>query len=355
MKKLIYLFVIGIGFIGFACGSKKPVEQAPDKIEVSLYEVKQEQAPEIVTFSGRFMTAHAVNLSTKLTGTVTYLRVDEGESIQEGQVLAKISNTELVAKKQKAMAGLTEAKANFTKVNKDYQRIEQLHNSGSATDKEWDDINYALTAAKTKVQSIENAIVELNELLSYASIQAPFNGYVTKKYMAEGDLATPGMPILTVESSGNLKVVAKIPESELSMIKKGDSVQVISETVGKRVTGVVAHINPSSLTGNLQFEATIMLPQQSLAGLKSGMYAEVKSSSSFQNKILIPEAAVFHRGQLTGVYTINSQQKTSIRWIRLGEVQQGSVEVLSGLRQGERIVLKSPSKLRGGLLVEVTK
>lgn len=354
MKKLIYLLTIGVSLTWVGCGSKKESDAPAEGINVTLTQVTEQLSPETFKFSGRFMTDHSVDLSTKLTGTIQYLPVSEGDAVKQGQVLAKISSADIQARQQQAYANLAEAKAQLKSVEKDFGRIEKLHQSGSATEKEFDDMNYQLSASKAKVSAIENAIIELDELLGYAQIRAPFNGFVTKKFVEEGHMATPGSPILTVESGAQLKVVAKIPESELSYVKTGDTVALKSESAGVKTQGVVSHINPSSLAGNLQFEATIQLTEP-LRALKSGMYAEIESKKNLRKKVLVEKEAVFHQGQLTGVYTINNQNKTSIRWIRLGKSDGDKVEVLSGLTPGETIVLKSPAKLQSGLAVNVSQ
>lgn len=353
MKKFLYLPLISI-FI-FGCGSEEKTQDTSAALKVKVNTVQPQSTAETYSFSGKVMSNHAVNISTKLMGRIEYLPVEEGEQIREGQPLVRISNDELLAKKSSVEANLSEAKAQLQKVQKDYERITNLFDKGSATEKEKDDISYALEASKAKVNALKSSIAEVNDLLTYASINAPFNGFVTKKFMETGDLANPGMPIMTIESLSDFKVITKIPESELSLVHQNDEVNVYIQSLDKNVKGIITQINPSSLSGNLQFEATIKLKEKAESSIKSGMYAEVQISKDTEEKLLLPKDAIMKKGQLSGVYTVNNQNKTTLRWLRLGKEYDGKVEVLSGLIEGESYIMPGNQKLHSGLTVQVEK
>lgn len=351
IRKTLYLSMAGLLWLG--CGAKEEQSVPEATVKVKVAKVSLEAAPEVHSFSGKVLSSHTINLSTKLLGRIDFLSVEEGEKVKAGQTLVRVSSEGLQAKRTSIQANQQEAEANFRKVRKDFHRIETLYQKKSATEKELDEISYALEASKAKVTSLKNAMKEVDELLTYAHIRSPFDGYVTRKFMDKGDLATPGMPMLMIESFQELKVVAKIPEHQLKRITVNDEVEIEIGSLDKWFTGTVTQLNPSSVAGNLQFEATIKLPKEANDEVKTGMYARVKVTSTQGKKIMIPRKAIVRQGQLNGIYTVNSQGKTTLRWLRLGKEFGNKVEVLSGLQPGEHYIAASEDKLEDGLTVQL--
>jgi RND family efflux transporter MFP subunit len=349
MKHLYFLFIILL--LG-ACGTRQEDKTQEISVQVKTAIARKIQVSEEASFSGNVLSVQSINLSTKVMGRIQKLPYEEGEKIKKGDLLATISNADLMARKKTIEAGMVEARANLEKVEKDFRRISNLHEKKSATDKELDDMTYLFQAAKVKLESLENALLEINELLSYTIINAPFDGFISKKYMNSGDLATPGKPILRIESLNSLKVVAKIPEQELQLFKPNTPVRIYIPAIAQTFDGTIAHLNSSSSSGNLQYESTILFKSTALEGVLSGMYAQVILKGNPTGKIMIDPKNLVTKGQLNGIYTINNQNKLSLRWLRLGKKIDNKIEVLSGLSEGERFVLLESEPLSGGMLVE---
>jgi RND family efflux transporter MFP subunit len=351
-----YILLIVSGIFLAACGSSDETrDRDTQPVAVKTVTVTASKVKEKVTFSGKVYARTAVNISTKLMGRIENLTLDEGDEVSKGQILVTISNRDIRAKKQSTEAALNAAQANLEKVKKDFNRIANLHQKKSATDKELDEITYAHEAAKAQVASLQNNLIELDELLSYSVIRAPFDGFITQKLMDASDLANPGMPILRIESRQQPKVLVKIPEQDLQHLSLGDPAVITIDALNSQFKGEITHINPSSIQGNLQFEATIMMDLPPNSGVRAGMFAEVAIEQPGLAKILISRDHLISRGQLKGVYTINGQDKLSTRWLRLGKTYGNKIEVLSGLTEGESYVVPGDNKLSGGLLVVNSK
>lgn len=348
MKTQSLYIIIGIGIFMTSCNKKETQENEANVVTVKTETVAMQTINEPVSFTGRVFAKQSVKLSTKLLGTIEWFNFEEGDKIKAGELLVKINDQELQAKKRSVSSALKEAEANLDKIEKDYGRISTLYERKSATTKELDEITYALEASKAKVEGLKASLVEVEQLLSYAYLKAPFNGYITKKFLQKGDLASPGAPILMVESLNEMKVVFKIPEQELSTIETGKQVKIKVGALQELFSASISAVNPSSLAGDFQFEATAIFDVPDNPQVKPGMFAEVFISKPNGKKVMINKNHLIKRGQLTGVFTINNQNKAAMRWLRTGKEINGQVEILSGLTEGERYIVTTDQRIVGG-------
>ena len=132
-----------------------------------------------------------------------------------------INNTDLQAKRAQVNASITEATAAFNNAEKDYNRFKNLFADNSASQKEMDDMTANYEMAKARLEAAKQMKNEINAQFAYSNITAPFSGVVTSKFIEAGDMANPGMPLISIETPGNFEVMAMVPETEISEIKKG--------------------------------------------------------------------------------------------------------------------------------------
>jgi RND family efflux transporter MFP subunit len=228
--------------------------------------------------------------------------------------------------------------------------MKNLYEQESATQKELDDISTEYEMAKAKVQALESKMQEIEDMLDYTLLTAPFDGYVVSKMASEGDIARPGQPILAFEQKDRMKIKVTVPESEISLFRLNDTVSVNITAAGYNTAdGVVTNINQSGNIGSRQFSVEIMLPELAEdSGVKSGMFAEVGLTTDEDRAIVVPQSAIVERGQLTGLYTLNDNSEIVLRWVRIGDTSDDSVEILSGLSEGETFVTSVDQRLREG-------
>lgn len=346
-----------LSFTVFACGASE--ESDTEAQEMPAVTVSQAGLSETATayrFSGTVASEQTVHLSTKVTGRVSRLDVEEGDYASRGEVLLQIKDDNLQAQKNQVEASMAEAQAALSNTETNFRRIKNLFEQESATQKEMDDITTQYESAKANVKALEAKLREINDLLDYTVLEAPFNGYVVEKRISEGDLAGPGQPLLAFEREGAMKVNLSIPETQIGLFQLKDTVSVSVPAAGNEaLTGIVSTINPSGNRASRQFRAEIIFPNLgSESGLKSGMFAEISLLSLKDGAVTVPQSAVVHRGQLTGLYTLNDDSEVVLRWVRLGEVNSadGTVEVLSGLAPGEAYVTSFEAPLKEGQKVQ---
>jgi RND family efflux transporter MFP subunit len=252
-------------------------------------------------------------------------------------------------------ANMVQAKANLDNTEKNLNRIQNLYEEESATSKELDDISTMYDIAKANVEALEASMREVNEMLAYTVIRAPFDGIVSRKFVSAGDMAAPGHPLVAVSDPGTLKITANVPANWISEISEGDSVTVSVSAAGiDAADAVLTAVSNAGDPMSRQYaiEAQITDPEAA-SQLKTGMFAEIGIQVAGSEALYIPTSALVQRGQLTGVYTISDNNRTVLRWIRTGRTSGESVEVLTGLTPGEQYIASMNQPLRQGQLVNI--
>ncbi|WP_321297587.1 efflux RND transporter periplasmic adaptor subunit [Marinifilum fragile] len=357
-SKIILLIVITATLTwGFqSCGSESTgKENHKADVTVSVQTVKMLNQPELLNFSGKIEAETHSNLSTRIMGQIERIYVEPGQKVSKGQLLVQIKDQDIQAKKAQVKANMIKAEAAFENAEKDYKRFSVLFEQKSASQKEMDDVTTHYNMAKAELEAVKQMGAEINEMLRYSAIKAPYYGIIARKYMNEGDLASPGMPLVAIEKPGEYKVMARIPETEISKIQKNDAVKVKITALNEIVNGKITEVNPSALyTGN-QFEAKIVLEptKEQKAKLYSGMYAQVSIEKGGMPGIFIPNDVLVRKGQLIGVYTVSQMGTAMLRWVRVGKTKDNMTEVLSGLSDGEQYIVSYQGKIWDGAKLSI--
>lgn len=338
-----------------SCKTDRKESAKVNALKVTVQQVIPVDKVSLSQFSGKVKADDKLVLSTKAIGQIEKVLVDKGERVKKGQLLLQIRSKDILSKKSAAEASLKEAKSALKNTQKDHERIQRLYEKGSATQKELDDISTASEAGEARVESIDQSIIELNELLTYANLKSPIDGFVSKKFVNEGTMATPGSPLLALESLDRLIIEINVPEFEIGLFAEGDPVNIEIDAIDeKSMIGKVDRIIASSAFSGAQYQVQILL-KDGYKALKPGMFARVSLLKNTESKTVVPREALVHKGQLSGLYTVNQQGEAMLRWLRLGKEYPDGIEVLSGLKSGEQFILSSESKLTDGAKVEITK
>ena len=356
-NKNLLIAVTAMGLFLASCGHKEHAATSgnTEKVPVKIATANLEDFPMETSFSGKLEADKQSNLSTRIMGQITAIYVKPGQKVNQGDLLIQIRNQDILAKKAQVEASKAEATTAYESAEKDLKRFEALHAANSASDKELDDMRTHFQMAKARVSAVEQMEREVEENIRYSSIRAPYSGIVTTKFVHEGDMANPGMPLISIESPALWKVYARIPELEIASVKLNDPVKVrFTALPGVEVEGTVSELNPSSTNTGSQFEAKILLNANAAksADLYSGMFATVLHETGTQKMIRVPQSSLVKRGQLTGLYAIGPNNKALLRWVRTGKTYGDSIEILSGLNNGEKYVLSGENKLYDGAIVE---
>lgn len=359
MKKIITSIAL-LSLIGFMTSCSKSEEKTANElpvISVTINETAGSNSGKYVTASGKIEAENSANISTRMMGYVTSIKVKTGQNVSKGQLLATISNTDLQAKKAQAEAGISQATAAYNSAKRDYDRFVVLFSQKSASQKEMDDMTTHFEMAKAGLETAKQMKNEVMAQFSYTNITAPFSGVVTGTFVKEGDMANPGMPIVSVEGASKLQAVVMVSESEISNIKNGTTTDVNIKSLDKTVKGKVVEVSTSARNTGGQYIVKIDLDKTE--NVLSGMFVnavfpiEKSVEKSTNDLVLIPQEAVITQGQLKGIYVVNDNNTAILRWLRLGKTYGNNIEVLSGLADGEKYVVKADGRLFNGTKVIV--
>lgn len=340
-----------------SCGNedqKVAIENTP-AIAVKVSPVSKNINNPFLSVSGKIQAEKSATLSTRMMGFVNETPVNVGDKVTKNQLLVAINNTDLQAKKAQVNASITEAKAAFMNVEKDYNRFKSLFADKSASQKELDDITAHYKMAKARLEAANQMKNEIDAQFTYSNITAPFSGVVTSKMIEKGDMANPGQALISIESPNDFEVMAMVPESEISNIKSGSSVNVIVKSIDEILKGTVKEVSTSSKNTGSQYLVKIKLANTK-ATILSGMFATVQfpiTKKSKNHSILIPTDAIVRNGQLSGIYTVSQTNTAMLRWLRLGKTYGNKVEVLSGLNADESYIVSAKGKLFNGAKVSI--
>jgi RND family efflux transporter MFP subunit len=312
---------------------------------------RQEQAPALIRSTGTLHARESATVSAQVIGRIEQVLVREGDNVRAGQTLAVLDGATLRASAQQAEAGLKAAQgqqaAALTDANlaaSTLERYKQLQAQKSVSPQELDEVARRAEASAQRVEAMraqtEAAKAQdsgARAMLGYTRLSAPFAGVITARLADPGTLASPGVPLLQVDSAGPLQLQVTVDESAIGSVRKGMKVPVsIDGAPTANVTGIVAEIVPTADPGSHSF--TVKIDLASSEKLHAGMYGTAMFATGTHQAILIPRSAVVMRGSLACAYALDNNAIAQLRYLTLGATQENRVEVLSGLSAGERVV-----------------
>lgn len=341
-------------FLASCSENESKVAHKLDPIEVTIDSVNLGSSQHFITASGKIEAENTANISTRLMGYITDVHVKTGQDVVKGQLLVSINNSDLEAKKAQVEANILQANAVYINAKKDYDRFKTLFDQESATRKELDDVTTHYEMTKAGLEAAQQMKNEVLAQYAYANIRAPFSGTITGTFAKEGDLANPGMPIMSMEGNSQFQAKVMVSESDISQIENGLEADVLLKSLNKNVKGEVVEVSSSALNTGGQYIVKLDLENVDDFAL-SGMFVNAVfpvERTGNQDKVFLPMEALVEYGQLEGVYVVTEDNTAILRWLRLGNTMGNQIEVLAGLSVGEKYILSSSSKLFNGASVE---
>jgi len=317
-----------------------PSQQDAVQITAEVLKLNPSDVSIHYTSSGTVTSDHRVAISSRISGYIRELSVREGDAVKAGQVLVRVDPVD-------AKQALIQVEADLSDAELDLQRYEGLFKAGAVTQQQLDKV-------RLRSQVIHSQLKQARNQLSYAAVISPVSGVVVEKKLSQGDLASPGLTILTIEDPDSLLVETFVSEQFVSRIREGASADIVIPSLAKHFQGNVRQLVEAADPVSHQFLVKIALPVSS--AVHPGMYAEVGFKMGQRQAILIPMEAVVSRSGLHAVYVLDDQSVAHYRQIRLGlEQNEGTVEVLSGLKDGDVIIWHASVDLKSGMKVLLAK
>ena len=277
-------------------------------------------------------------IEAKVSGRISEMPIILGQKVKAGELLAKIDAREIQAR-------LEQAEAQREQAVRDLERARALAEKQVSSKQELD-------AAEARARVAEAALSEARTMMGYANVTAPFDGVVARRLAEVGDLAAPGKPLLEIEDRGELRFEADVPEALIGMVNAGDKIEVSIPAIRQNLAATVAEVSPSADAASRTFLVKLDLPAS--PELRAGQFGRAAVPVGKAKSIRVPSAAIVKRGQMEIVF-VNDSGKAQLRLIRTGKTFADGVEILSGLSEGDTVILSDPAALMDGQAVEVAK
>ncbi|HTQ61840.1 MAG TPA: efflux RND transporter periplasmic adaptor subunit [Candidatus Solibacter sp.] len=346
-------FLATLSGVVTSCGSEPQATTAQPEVvkNVPVFVAQKTTVPDWLEVIGTVRAAQTSQVSSQMMGTITQVRVREGDRVQGGQVLAVIDDAQPRSAVERAAASVTSAEKELMAAESELalaqttlNRYQQLYEKKSVSPQEFDETKsrYQFAdahrdMAKAGLAQTSAALAQAKTSLSYTLIRAPFAGVVIEKRVDAGVLASPGMPLFTVEDTRSYRLEVAIDESDIHLVRAGENIPVMIDALGSSpFSGKVAQIVPAADPASRSFLVKIGMPVD--GRIRSGLFGRARFARGQRTTLLIPQTALVDRGQLQGIYVLDASQIATLRYITIGQKVGEQVEVLSGLQAGEKLV-----------------
>jgi RND family efflux transporter MFP subunit len=358
---------IVLSLMSVACSSERQtVSAAPETVSnISVISAQTANIPDVVEAVGTIRAAETSQLAAQMMGNIVEIRAREGDHVQRGQVLAVIDEAQPRAAVDRAAAAELAAQQeifasefDFTLAEATFKRYQTLYDRKSVSPQEFDEIKARYQGAQARREmaragqaQAKAALQQARTAFGYTHIAAPFDGLITEKKADVGTLATPGMPIFTVEDLRHHRLETTVNETDLRYVQQGQRVSVSIDAIGDReLKGKVIEIVPAADSASRSFVVKVELPSD--PALRSGLFGRAQFTRGKRTALLIPRTAIVERGQLQGIYVLDRNRIAGLRYITLGKPSPQQVEVLAGLQAGEELVGDPGSRELSGKKIE---
>jgi len=378
-KKKILLSLIAVvlllGLIAYQSGVFRTGLVEPGNVKESVVPVKgkalllKESEEDIIYKAvGTIHSREEVELSPRIVSRIVKVNVRSGDTVKKGEVLVELDDVDLQAAVARAKEQVRAAQSSVSSAS-DYVRKAQsalelatiAYNRNKAlvekkviAQKTFDEAKSAYEQAKAALSraeheknradsvytAAENALKEAEARLSYAYIKSPMDGIVSERFSDPGDLASPGSILMTVFDPSRLMMYVPIRESLVSKVKIDDSLMFYVEALNKKINGTVKEIVASVDPGSRTFlvKACLAAPEK----LMPGMFGTVDMRVGVEKVLLIPRRAVVHVGELEYVY-VEKGGSNEMVFVRTADFNKEKLKVISGLKEGETIIVPDSS------------
>jgi RND family efflux transporter MFP subunit len=379
--------IITLVFVLSSCSGDRSgqVQAGGPTIAVGVTKVVKKSLGRHITLSSELVPFQEIDVYAKESGYVKKLLVDYGTHVKVGQVMAILEIPELEAQLQEDQAEIKNAANQVTRAQHELERYEAQYNAlhlqytrlnsvfqsqpGIVAQQEVDDAQgkdlaassqvdagqAALEAAQSQLSVAKAKLAHDQSLFDYSRITAPFTGVVTQRYANLGTLvqagtnsSTQAIPIVRLSQDDLFRLVIPVPEAYVQYIRVGDTVDVHVPSLNRTFPGKVARfsVDVQSDTRTMHTEVDVPNPH---GVLLPGLYADANLQlDEKQNIPSVPVQALSHEGEKTTVFVVNSDGVLDERTVQVGIQTSSDAEIVSGINEGEEVVVSDLSGLKSG-------
>jgi RND family efflux transporter MFP subunit len=320
-------------------------------------------------------------VSSRIAAEVREITVQPGDRVRQGQILAILDDRDLAARRAQAHASLAAAKSGTASAEAErasadarvalarasHHRFEQLRERNSATPQEMDRATAELRMAEAGLRAVSARVSEASAAVaaaeaavraaevaaSFSTIAAPFAGLITNRLLEPGNMASPGQPLVTIESTDGFRLEVQIDAARARFLQVGDTAAIAleghgeDETMTGRVVEVARAIDPSGHA----FVVKVQLPAG--VDVRSGTFARARFTIDERETLTVPASAIVRRGQLSLVFVVDTDRRARMRAVTAGARSGSMVEALAGVQPRETVIVDPPASLLDGADVRI--
>lgn len=317
------------------CGRNKKTEMVIVETTpvVSVTTATRQIVPQNSVYSSTVQANVVNNIAPQTVSRIEKINVEVGDFVNAGQVLAEMDRVQM------EQTGLQ-----LQNNEKELGRLKQLLSEGGISQSDYDALELSYNVSKSAYENIVDNTI----------LRSPISGVITARNYDRGDLYSMGQPIFTVQQITPVKLLVGISETDYTKVSKGDKVTVTADAFpGKEFVGSVIRLYPVMDATTHTFNVEVQIRNENRE-LRPGMYARVMVNFGSNNSIVLPDAAIVKQ-QGSGqrfVYVLDGDT-VNLSEVTLGNHFDDKYEVLSGVEEGQQVVVKGQAALKSGIRVEV--
>lgn len=323
-----------------ACGKDSAPVKAPPIAELKTALVEWREVELAYSSEALIEAVRQSTVSAQISGRIVDIRFDTGDYVKKGEVIVRIDERAATQAVAASRAQVQEAEAALRNARASYERSRQLHAQNFISQAALDKAEADYKSAQARVTALLAGAGQAATERSFATVVAPYSGIVSARHVELGEMATPGRPLMTGFDPSTLRVVATVPQAQVSAIQAGGTARVEIPSINKWIEvkqmSVVPTADPRTHTTRIRLE----LPEN-VRGVYPGVFARAHFVLGKELRLLVPREAVVRRSEVTAVYVVDDAGRPQLRQVRLGTAaDERSIEVLSGLQRSERVALE---------------
>lgn len=322
-------------------------------------------------YSANIVPNAQVDLAFKSGGYVVSIRqvqgsdgrsrsIDTGDWVSRGTVLAVVRQQDYADRCEQAQAQLARAQADFDHAKLSFDRTSNLYSTQSATKPDFDQAKAQYDSSTASLNSAKASLAEAQTALDDSSLRAPFDGWVIKRSIDVGALVGPTAPAFTIADTRSVRAVFGVPDNAMGRIKLGQRQAITTDSFPEEFSGHVSAISPAADPKSRVYSVEVTIPNPRNQ-LKSGMIASLALGGEIlpTSVLAVPLSAVIRDPQNTQGFAVliaegaGDPVTVRSRNVELGDAYGNMIQVLSGLRTGERVVTAGSTLVRSGDKVRV--
>lgn len=362
--------VLGLGAVSIlaACSGEPSAENqgmggGMPPSPVTVAEVSLQSATQHVEYPGRIQGVREVEIRAQVAGILQERKYSEGEYVEKGQTLFQIDPEPFALALNSAKAALATAEANQAQAQNEWERVADLYENNAASTREFDQARASIAAANANLAQAQSNLKDAERNLRYARVEAPISGIAGIEALSEGNLISSGALLTNVVQTDQVRVHFAIPEKDGEIYRaylKAASNQtptawvVFSDGETYSEMGTVNYINTSVNAATSQVEMRAQFPNENQE-LRSGQFVRVRITlQEFSSVALVDPSVVSQGPEGAQVFVINGSESAKAKPVVLGPIVDGQQVILSGLNDGDMLVVNGHVALADGAPVNVT-